>query len=61
MTLLSLEHIVGCEGYYIDDNTLQIYSFKQDYKNGKLLKPHIKKDGYIKYQFYINGKRKYIF
>ena len=48
MTLLSLEKIVGCKGYYIDDKTLQIWSFKQDYKNGKLLKPNInKKDGYI--------------
>ena len=47
MTLLSLEHIVGCEGYYIDDKDLKIYSFKQDYKNGKLLKPFINKNGYI--------------
>ena len=38
MTLLSLEHIVGCEGYYIDDQDLKIWSFKQNNKNGKLMK-----------------------
>ena len=59
MTLLSLEKIVGCEGYYIDDKTFQIYSFKQDYKNGKLMKPHIKNE-YICYNFCVNGKRKQI-
>ena len=60
MTLLSIEHIVGDKGYYIDDKTLQIYSFKQDYKNGKLMKPHYKK-GYIQYCFRVDGKKKYIF
>ena len=60
MTLLSIEHIVGTNGYYIDDETLQIYSFKQDYKNGKLLKPHINKD-YIQYYFRVNGKYKKIY
>ena len=61
MTLLSLEHIVGCEGYFIDDKTLQIWSFKQDYKNGKLLKPFIDKNGYLRYHFFVNGKYKKIF
>ena len=60
MTLLSLEHIVGTNGYYIDDKTLQIWSFKQDYKNGKLLKGYYNKKGYIEFIFYINGKRKHI-
>lgn len=61
MTLLSLEKIVGCEGYYIDDKTFQIYSFKQDYKNGKLMKPNFnKKDGYLCYNFCVNGKFKRI-
>lgn len=60
MTLLSIEHIVGTNGYYIDDKTLQIYSFKQDYKNGKLLKPQINKDGYLYYHFFVNGKNKNI-
>lgn len=62
MTLLSLKDIVGSDYYYIDDETLQIYSFKyKKYTNGKLLKPHIKKDGYINYCFYINGKCKIIY
>ena len=61
MTLLSLKDIVGCDDYYIDDTTLQIYSFKQDYENGKLMKPVINKDGYIQYRFSINGKTKKIF
>ena len=62
MTLLSLKDIVGSDDYYIDDKTLQIYSFKQDYKNGKLLKPQIGlKNGYIYYQFLVNGKVKRIF
>ena len=60
MTLLSLEHIVGTNGYYIDDETLQIYSFKQDYKNGKLMKGSYIKNGYIHYCFFVNGKCKYI-
>ena len=59
MTLLSLEHIVGCEGYFIDDKTLQIWSFKGKNKNGKLMKPFINK-GYIRYCFFVNGKCKYI-
>ena len=61
MTLLSLEKIVGTNGYFIDDEDLKIYSFKQDYKNGKLLKGFYDKDGYIIYKFYVNGKVKNIF
>ena len=61
MTLLSLEHIVGTNGYYIDDQDLKIWSFKQDYKNGKLMKGSYTKYGYIQYNFFVNGKRKYIF
>ena len=61
MTLLSLKDIVGSDYYYIDDETLQIYSFKyKKYTNGKLLKPRINKDGYIDYGFCINGKVKRI-
>ena len=47
MTLLSLEHIVGTNGYYIDDEDLKIYSFKRNNKNGKLMKGIYNKDGYI--------------
>ena len=66
MTLLSLEHIVGTNGYYIDDETLQIWSFKQKNKSRKLdnephlLKPEITKDGYLRYRFFVNGKYKRI-
>lgn len=61
MTLLSLKDIVGCDDYYIDDKTLQIWSFKQDYKNGKLLKGHYDSNGYTNYYFYVNGIRKFIY
>ena len=62
MTLLSLEKIVGCNDYYIDDETLQIYSFKQKkYTDGKLLKPQINNNGYIRYHFFVNGKYKKIY
>lgn len=60
MTLLSIEHIVGCEGYYIDDKDLKIWSFKNNNKNGKLLKGQYTKNGYIQYHFFVNGKHKYI-
>ena len=59
--LVSLKDILGCEDYYIDDETFQIVSFKQKkYTDGKILKPHIRKDGYIQYVFKINGKCKNI-
>lgn len=65
MTLLSIEHIVGTNGYYIDDQDLKIYSFKNPSgeldNEPHLLKPHIKKDGYIQYSFWVNGKAKIIF
>ena len=60
MTLLSLKEIVGCEDYYIDDETLQIYSFKQKkYEQGRLLKPKFN-GRYIQYKFCVNGKEKKI-
>ena len=64
MTLLSIEHIVGCEGYFIDDKTLQIWSFKNPSgeldNEPHLLKPQYTKDGYIYYSFWVNGKAKVI-
>lgn len=64
MTLLSLEKIVGCEGYYIDDKTLQIWSFRNSCgqldNEPHLLKGHYNKDGYINYNFRVNGKLKNI-
>lgn len=59
--LVSLKDIVGCEDYYIDDQTFQIVSFKQkQYTNGRILTPDIR-NGYIYYDFRINGKRKHIY
>lgn len=60
--LVSLKDIINCEDYYIDDTTFQVVSFKQKkYENGKILKPHIDRHGYIQYQFSINGKPKNIY
>ena len=60
--LVSLKDITKCEDYYIDDTTFQIVSFKQKkYTEGKILKPDINTDGYIRYKFYVNGKYKRIF
>ena len=58
MVLISLKDITNCDDYYIDDETLQVYSFKQNNKNGKLLKPFIDKNGYLRYHFFVNGKYK---
>lgn len=59
--LVSLRDIIGCDDYYIDDETFQIVSFKQKkYENGKILKPRIRKDGYIDYNFWVNGKNRKI-
>lgn len=59
--LVSLKELTNCEDYYIDDTTFQIVSFKQKkYTEGKILKPKIDKDGYIRYRFQINGKQKEI-
>ena len=59
--LVSLKDIVGCEDYYIDDQTFQIVSFKQKkYTEGKILKPTINSSGYIQYRFNINGKQRKI-
>ena len=58
--LVSLKDIV-CDDYYIDDTTFQIVSFKQKkYEQGRILTPHIRKDGYIDYIFFVNGKCKRI-
>ena len=59
--LVSLKDIVGSDDYYIDDTTFQVVSFKyKKYTEGKILKPRIRKDGYIYYQFSVNGKIKNI-
>lgn len=59
--LVSLKDITNCEDYYIDDQTFQVVSFKyKKYTEGKILKPYIR-NGYIYYDFRINGKRKHIY
>lgn len=59
--LVSLKELTNCEDYYIDDQTFQIVSFKQKkYEQGRILIPKIDKDGYIRYGFQINGKRREI-
>ncbi len=64
MTLLSLEKIVGTNGYFIDDEDLKIYSFKNPSgeldNEPHLLKPHINNNGYLRYTFRVNGKVKHI-
>lgn len=59
--LVSLKDITNCEDYYIDDENFQIVSFKQKkYEQGRILKPD-NRNGYIYYDFYVNGKRKHIY
>ena len=59
--LVSLKEILGCEDYYIDDQTFQIVSFKyKKYEQGRILTPNINK-GYVDYRFCINGKVKHIY
>ena len=59
--LVFLKEIKNCEDYYIDDKTFQIVSFKnKKYEQGRILKPDIR-NGYIYYDFRINGKRKHIY
>ena len=60
MTLISLKDVVGTNGYYIDDEDLKIYSFKNN-NNGKLLKGYYDKNGYLRYHFYVNGKYKKLY
>ena len=57
---VSLKDILGCEDYYIDDQTFQIVSFKQKKYEGKILKPLINSSGYIFYRFWMKGKYKII-
>lgn len=60
--LISLKDITNCDDYYIDNETLQVVSFKyKKYTEGKILKPTINNGGYIRYKFSVNGKIKRIF
>ena len=56
--LLSLEHIVGCPGYFIDDVTYEIWS----YKRKQPVKIKLSKDinGYLRFDICYEGKHKHI-
>ena len=56
--LLSLENIVGCPGYYIDNVTYDIWSYKRKQPVKIKLSPDSK--GYLKFNFYNEGKSKTI-
>ena len=56
--LIDLENIVGCKGYYIDDQTYEIYSFKQ--KKPRKIKLCPDGGGYLRVIVCNEGKHKYI-
>ena len=57
--LIDLENIVGVAGYYIDDVTYEIYSFKQK-KDGRKIKLCHDSEGYLIFSVWNEGKSKYI-
>ena len=63
-TLISLESILHTKGYFIDQQTFEIWSFKRKNKitdRARLMMPNINSTGYVRYKFYINGKQKHYF
>lgn len=52
--------IPGYEGLYQVSNLGRIKSFKRDTVNGKILKLILKRDGYLRFNAYKNGKCKYL-
>ena len=57
--LIDLENIVGCPGYAIDNETFEIWSFKQK-KQGKKIKLQLDRGGYLKFNVCHGGKHKNI-
>ena len=57
--LIDLQEIVGCKGYYIDDVTYEIYSFKR-YKDGRKIKLSPDRNGYLRFDVRNEGKHKTI-
>lgn len=55
--LLSIENIVGCPGYFIDDQTFDIWSFKR-YKEGRKIKMRKDRGGYLQFDIHNDGKSK---
>ena len=56
--LIDLENIVGCKGYYIDNQTFDIWSFKQ--KKPRKIKLYPDGGGYLMFKVSNEGKRKNI-
>ena len=56
--LINLENIVGFSGYYIDDQTLDIWSFKR--KKPRKIKLNKNSNGYLQFNVWHEGKHKYI-
>ena len=56
--LIDLQEIVGVAGYYIDDQTYEIYSFKQ--KKPRKIKLFPNSKGYLEFVVCNEGKRKHI-
>ena len=54
--LIDLENIVGCSGYFIDDITHEIWSFKR--KTPVKLKLRVDIHGYLNFTIYNEGKHK---
>ena len=54
--LIDLQEIVGTAGYFIDDETYEIYSFKQ--KKPRKIKLFPDGGGYLQFRVYNEGKRK---
>ena len=57
--LIDLQEIVGVSGYFIDDVTYEIWSFKQK-KDGRKIKLCPDSRGYLKFNVYNGGKPKTI-
>ena len=56
--LIDLQEIVGVAGYYIDDQTYEIYSFKQ--KKPRKIQLYPDGNGYLQFDVHNEGKRKHI-
>ena len=57
--LIDLQEFVGCKGYFIDDQTYEIWSFKR-YKDGRKIKLSPDSHGYLKFNICNEGKCKRI-
>lgn len=61
MVLFNLSCLLSdCEKYAIDNETLEVYSWLAGKGCWKNLKGNVRKDGYIRYNFSVNGKQVHI-